>query len=389
MRSLRPATAIGFGLHGVLALWGLTGCGADDANPPRSRAELDVVQVTTLTTVQASSGLFLSPSAQQDVPGYVSLGEPATPIDPVEGFDRAKVDLALLFRSASTDELPELEAELQLTSAGDWSPIQHYFPSVKPGEREVRWPLGLVRHEPAGGASLSTEWSGWQTYGGLTVRDPGLDEDASAAVASLDFEVRGASSPLVLTLNEADELVVTNRSGQVIERALLIYSHPGGVGVTALNALGPGASRITTLGPKEHSAAQLLEIALAALSDFFAASVGAELGAAMANAKSIPFLETHGFRLVSLLDASQAPVTLGFSRPLLTDRRVVVSHSEILKVEEEARLMAVVSDASLDVAHVTSELGRFSEGKLEFASKSADVALSARAQSLLSQVRGR
>jgi hypothetical protein len=55
------------------------------------------------------------------------------------------------------------------------------------------------------------------------------------------------------------------------------------------------------LGPKERPPEQLLELAQGALGDFFAASVGAELGRAMAEAKSIPFLETQGFRLISML----------------------------------------------------------------------------------------
>jgi hypothetical protein len=221
------------------------------------------------------------------------------------------------------------------------------------------------------------------------VRAPAGDRTASAAAATLDFEVRGAPSPLVLTLTETDELLVTNRSGHAIERALLIYSHPGGVAVTALGALGPGASRITTLGPKERPPEQLLELAQGALGDFFAASVGAELGRAMAQAKSIPFLETQGFRLISMLGEDQGPAELEFSRATRNRTHVVVSHSEILKLEEEARLMTVVADGTLDAAAVASDLGRFSEGKLELATTNSDLAVSARAQSLLDQLRAR
>ncbi len=392
MRSLRPRAAIESGFCLLLGLV-MGACGAGDANLDVNLdvtdAELDVVQVSTLTTVQASSGLFLSPSPRQDVPGYVARGAPSAPVRPADGVDRAKVDLALLFQSVQAGALPELEAELRLRSSGEWSSIEHYFPAVVPSGRGVRWPLQPLRAEVSDSTGISTEWSGWQAFGGLRVQSPAASNGASAAVATLDFEVRGAPSPLVLTLNDAEQLVVTNQSGRTIERSLLIYSHPGGVAVTALNALGPGDSSITTLGPKERPPEQLLELARAALADFFSGSVGADLGAAMAHAKSIPFLETQGFRLISLLDEGQAPAELLFSKPPTTLRQVVVSHSEILKLEEETHVLSVVSDESLDAATVATTLGRFSEGKLEFAVTSADPALSLRAQSLLDQLRNR
>ena len=394
MRILRPAAVNGsrFCLVGTL-LFGLSGCGtAPPAEAGTASAKLEVVQVTTLTTVQASSGLFLSPSPQQDVPSYIALGEPSTPVEPVDGFDRAKVDLALLFQAPPAGALPALQAELSPTSAGEWSPLEHYFPAVEPTADGAHWPVELFRAgalDALDTTGISSEWSGWQAFGGLGVRAPMTDGEASAAVATLDFEVRGAPSPLVLTLTDAEQLLVTNQSGQAIERALLIYSHAGGVAVTVVNALGPGASSITTLGPKERPPEQLLELARGALADFFAASVGAELGRAMADAKSIPFLETHGFRLISMLAENQAPADVAFSRPVGTQKRVVVSHSEILKPEEEARLLTVVADDTLDAAGVTGTLGRFSEAKLEFAVSSGDATVSGRAATLLGQLRQR
>lgn len=391
MRSLRPATSKGswFCLVGTLLL-GSNGCGTSaPAEPAEASAQLDCVQVTTLTTVQASSGLFLSPTPQQDVPGYVALGERSTPVEPAEGFERAKVDVALLFQSAARGALPSLTAELEPSNNGAWSPIEHYFPAVEPTGNGARWPIELFRTEAVADVGISSEWSGWQAFGGLGVRQPLTAGETGAAVATLDFEVRGAASPLVLTLTSTEQLLVTNQSGQAIERALLIYSHRGGVAVTVIGALGPGASSITTLGPKEHPPERLLELARAELADFFAVSVGAELGTAMADAKSIPFLETQGFRLISLLDGSQAPAALEFSQPLTTAKRVVVSHSEILKPEEEARLLTVVADDTLDAGSVTGDLGRFSEGKLEFAASSADATVSARASTLLEELRSR
>ena len=141
------------------------------------------------------------------------------------------------------------------------------------------------------------------------------------------------------------------------------------------------------LGPKEHWPEGPLAAAHAQLREFFAASLGDELGAAMADAKSIPFLETYGLRLISLLDERAAPTTLEFSQPATTSRHVVISHSEILKVEEEDRVMSVVADASLEAAQVTTELGRFSEGKLEYAAVNGDEVVAARAASLLEQLR--
>jgi hypothetical protein len=367
----------------------LNGCGGGAAARTNDDGtSLDVVQVTTLTTVQASSGWFLSASPQRDVPSYVARDESPASVAPVDGSERAKVDVALLFQSQA-DGLPAFEATLRRTHAADWSRLEHYFPSIEPTTTGARWPLEVFRPSAFDAAGVSSEWSGWQAFGGLAVRQPAADDGANAAVATFDFDVQGAPSPLLLTLTSTDELLVTNQSGHAIERALLIYSHAGGVAVTAVDTLGPGASRITTLGPKEQPPEQLLARARTALAAFFAVSVGAELGEAMAEAKSIPFLETHGFRLISLLDEAQAPVAVEFSRDDTNNRRVVVSHSEILKPEEETRLMTVVADVTLDAAGVTGELGRFSEGKLEFAAQNGDAVLSSRAAELLDELRQR
>ena len=371
----------------------LTGCGANPganpgAEPNETSPALDVVQVTTLTTVQASSGLFLSPSAQQDLPGYVTRGDAVSAVAPQDGLERAKVDVAVLFQGAIGSTLPKLTGELSSNGDGEWSPIEHYFPAVESTHAGAHWPLQLLRAEDVATTGVSTEWSGWQAFGGLGVRAPGVSDDvaASAAVATLDFEVRGATSPLILG-SVGTDLTVGNRSQDAIERALLIYSHAGGVGVTVVSALSPGQSAITMLGPKEHWPEGPLAAAHAQLREFFAASVGDELGAAMADAKSIPFLETYGLRLISLLDERAAPTTLEFSQPATTSRHVVISHSEILKVEEEDRVMSVVADASLEAAQVTTELGRFSEGKLEYAAVNGDEVVAARAASLLEQLR--
>jgi len=358
---------------------------------PTADVDVDVVQVTTLTTVQASSGLFLSASPEQDVPDYVARGELGAAADPMTGLDLAKVDVALLFQSESTADLPDLHAQLRSSGAGQWSPIEHYFPTVEPVEAGADWPIELLRDASQAPTGVSSEWSGWQAYGGLGVRPPqrtGGSAPVSAAVATLDFEVRGRPSPLVLS-GDVGNLRVTNRSGSVIARALLIYSHPGGVAVTEVNELGPGASAVTALGPKEHPPAQLLEMARAELRSLFVASVGAELGAAIADAKSIPFLETQGLRLISMLDVSEAPATIDFSATPSRLDQVVVSHSEILKPDEETRVLSVVADETLSAAEVASQLGRFSEAKLQFAASNGDDTVRPRAEQLLVELRSR
>jgi hypothetical protein len=107
----------------------------------------------------------------------------------------------------------------------------------------------------------------------------------------------------------------------------------------------------------------------------------------MADAKSIPFLETQGLRLISLLDVREAPTIVGFSPRPLKHQNIVVSHSEIFKLEEEERMLGVVADETLEPSQVQGDLGRFTEAKLEYVSVSADAAVSARAQSLLEQLR--
>src|SRR4051794_5684825 len=107
MRTLRLAAAI---VGGVSFL--LTGCGASPGSKTdMADAQLDIVEVTTVTTVQASSGLFLSPSPQQDLPSYIAHADSGAPLQPIEGLDRAKVDLAVLFQG-SLGSAHELTAEL-------------------------------------------------------------------------------------------------------------------------------------------------------------------------------------------------------------------------------------------------------------------------------------
>ena len=349
---------------------------------------LEIAQVQTVTTVQDSAGLFLSPTPEQDVPGYVEHALETSLVANQE--ERAKVDLALLFRwNAPVTAGRSLEASFVSPTGALWSPIQHYFPRISPGVDRVRWPLEVLGADAADlDDSISAEWRGWQGFRGLGVRSSAVAGGLSAPVATLDFEMRGPQSPLVLTAEGAD-LMVLNRSDQLIEQVLLVYSHPGGVAVTVVGALGPGQRTVTVLGPKEHPPDVLLEMARDRLGSFFGSVVGPELGAAMAQAKSIPFLETQGLRLIALLNEDAEPVAVSFSSPVAQSRRVVVSHSEILKPEEESRVLAVVADPSLLAEQTPTMLGRFTEAKLEFGALHGDAATRAHSAALLAELRAR
>jgi len=202
------------------------------------------------------------------------------------------------------------------------------------------------------------------------------------------FELAGERRPLLLS-TEGDSLLVTNRSTHGIARALLVYSHPGGVGVTVLEALEPGEHRVTVLGPKEHPPETLLELARQQLTDFFGASVGPELAPAMAAAKSLPFLETPGLRLIALLDEDQGAAAVSFPASVSGQQRVVLSHSEILKPEEEARVLSALIDPGVGVEQALASFGRFTQAKLEFAEQSPDLGASSRAAALLTELRSR
>ena len=362
-----------------------SGCGAAEQTDPS--ATLAVVQVETVTTVQSSAGSFLSPTPEQVVPAYVERGSAA---ERAESQERARIEVALLFRGTLAGGLSQqLDTQLVPASVASWSGIEHSFPHVEQTPAHVSWPLAVSSDAAAElDDTVSPEWRGWQDFRGLGVRDRAGIAALSAPAATLDFASNGLSSPLVLS-TEGGSLLVTNRSPQAIARALLIYSHSGGVGVTTLEALAPGERRVTVLGPKEHPPDTLLELAREQLTDFFSASVGPELAPALATAKSIPFLETPGLRLIALLGEEQEPASVSFSVPLSGRQRVVLSHSEILKPEEEQRVLSVLIDPNLAAEQAPATFGRFTLAKLEFAEQSSDASASARASALLAALRSR
>jgi len=391
MRLTRSGALIGGGISLFIA-----GCGAADpavaGAPPTAsnQPSIDVVQVETVTTVQSWAGSFLSPTPERAVPAYVERGAAVSSAEYAQLVERAKVDIALLFRASPAGSAnQDLSAQLISPSAAPWSGVAHCFPHVEQSATSVSWPLGLSAVAPSDlDSAVSPEWRGWQDFRGLSVRASTRQAGSSAPVATLDFTTSGLSSPLMLSA-DGETLLLTNRSDHAVARALLIYSHPGGVAVTAVNALGPGERALTILGPKEHPPQVLLDLARQQLSDFFAQSVGSELAPAMAAAKSIPFLETQGLRLVALLSEELEPAALSFSAPVAAQQRVVLSHSEILKPEEEARVLDVVMDPSVGAEQALATLGRFTEAKLEFAAQSSNIAVSAKATALLDEVRRR
>jgi hypothetical protein len=324
------------------------------------------------------------------VPAYVERSTEVPSALAAEQQERAKVDIALLFRGTSTSTASEaLTASVVSPTGAPWSPIQQYFPHLDQTVGAVTWPLRVSAVESADfDAAVSPEWGGWRDYRGLGVHGTASDDAPQAPAATLEFETLGRESPLVLSA-EGSSLVLTNRSDTVVERALLIYSHPGGVGVTAVSSVDPGQRVLTALGPKEHPPETLLALAREQLTNFFSASAGPELASAMASAKSIPFLETQGLRVIALLAADREPASVSFSSPLALQRHVVVSHSEILKPEEEARVLSTVTTPTLTVEQAVETLGRFTEAKLEFAAQSSDAAVSAKSTELLSELRRR
>jgi len=368
------------------------GCGATHqvdgpAAESGSTESIAVVQVETITTVQSSAGWFLSPTPERLVPAYVERTAEIADTRSAEQQERAKVDLALLFAETQTGTLNQrLDARLASASTAVWT-IEHSFPHVEQSAAGVRWPLAVSNSSAADlDGSVSPEWRGWQDFRGLGVRGSTRLTDLPVPVATLDFETTGLGSPLTLSV-EGSSLMVTNRSAEPVERALLIYSHPGGVGITLIASLEPGERRVTVLGPKEHPPETLLELARGQLTEFFSTSVGPELAPAMAAAKSIPFLETQGLRLIALLAEEQEPASVSFSSPVSARQRVVLSHSEILKPEEEGRVLLEVMDPSVGLERARASFGRFTQAKLEFAARNSDSSVSQRAAALLGELR--
>jgi hypothetical protein len=356
-------------------------------------AALDVVAVATVTTVQASSGSYLAPEPEQQLPAFIERTRASA-----EGGDApgTVVDTALSFRSTQAlgSELA-LSISARVSSEGLWA-MEWGFPSLESQPASLLWRLRLqaAAPEPAGALPppAASEWRAWTSFGGLAVL-PATPDSASAVTSApaalVSFAARRRFAPLELG-SEGSEMVITNPSQRTIDRALLIYSHSEGIGVQEVLDLGPGERRVTTLGPKEHPIAELLALARRELTTFFATRVGDELASATAAAKSIPFLETRGLRLIYMLDETEAPLSLEFSSRVERFQQVVVAHAEVLSPIDEANVLTLLaSDPQLDLATLSATLGRFTEAKLEFAESQGDAEVSERATALLGELRSR
>lgn len=348
---------------------GILGCSGSPAEPPADSdlEGLGVVEVTTVTTVQGASGIFLSPRPQQVRPDYVERSNAldSGAVDaPSAELDRAKIDTALLFDGDGSANYGFAAALVEVDA-------QHFFPAVD----GARWPLEVDGEVAAPEAAAWNEWDGWGAYAGLAVR--------GAPAATLDYERIGMPSPLVLSSEGDDQIAITNRSQESIPKALLVYSHAMGIGIRAVEDLGPGMRKVTTQGPKEGPPAQLLDKARGELEAFFTEAIGAELGAAMARAKSIPFLETPGLRLVYLRTDGAVPQAIGLPEGLGARRRIVLAQAEVILKSDETRALSLLEMGSLSADNVTTELGRFSHAKLELVSLSGDAAVKRSAAELI------
>lgn len=339
------------------------GCSGEDE--PAALSQLSVVEVTTVTTVQGSSGIFLSPRPQLLRPDYVESGASASAPsgEPSVEDDRAKVDTALLFRASKAQRF-SFEATLPDVEA------QHFYPALS----GRTWPIELLGDHSDASSDDWTEFAGWRAYGGLTIDD--------AAAATFDYERLGLRSPLVVSMEEPSSadipvenqtLLVTNRSLQPVARALLIYSHAGGIGVREVGNVAPGRAEMTATGPKEGPATELLDKARGELTDFFAEELGPELAAAVARAKSIPFLETHGLRLIYLLNDADAPAGVGLPTGVGAQRRVCIGQAEVFPQVEEAQVLELLDADDVSASDVAAELGRFARAKLEVATLNGSV----------------
>jgi hypothetical protein len=373
------------GLLGA-ALLGALGCSeaTDPADEAPSGAQvlsqLSAVEVTTVTTVQASTGVFLSPRPLQVRPPYVELGLAGTAgaESPSAELDRAKVDSALLFGSASGDlASARLSATFSALAEQDEPLPQHFFPALEARGHQATWPL-LLQGRASNATDTWTEWDGWQAFEGLSVTEPG---STAAPAATLDYEMVGLSSPLVLG-SDGRSIVITNRSQLSIAKALLIYAHENGVGISVVADLGPGMRRETTLGPKERNPEELLRLGRIELESFLGESMGPELGRAVARAKSVPFLETLGLRLIYLLDEQQGPAALTLPAGLSQQRRFVISHAEVLEPADEERVVALLQTA-IQPREVPEQLGRFARAKLEVAGLLGDEQVRQQSSTLL------
>lgn len=375
-----------FGVMGLLAL----GCSAREPAGNRGRSsagtaaeqrDLVVTEVSSLLTVQSSSGVALSPTPRRPQPEYLSVYR----LERVAS-TRARVDIELLFRSDMlSDERSPATLDGTFELDGLWHADRHRFaelyPALDVSANQGRWQVSLLP-----GAAISSddhsEWSGWGTYGGITVGSAA--STSTAPGASLAAELSGVVHPLTLRF-EDNTVFVTNGTAHTFQTVLLIKSHAGGVGLRVLEDLSPGVTIETGFGPKELGYWDLLDRAQSEVQAFWANQLDDDLSRALTAARTAPWLQEYGVRAVALLDdAGAAPVDFEDASAV---NHVTVLHAEVLPDDEEQRVLDALAQGSVrDAASAVQAFGRFTEAKLEVAAVSAEPAIAELATELLKQL---
>jgi hypothetical protein len=302
------------------------------------------------------------------------------------------MDLAFLFQGQNADaSIPvALNADFSLSriAGGEHVWVGGVFPGTLTSDGDTAfWPVALHSAAPnAGTENEYSEWTGWQSFGGLAVgSDRGAADALLAPAATLDLRVSGYVAPLVVT-TDGTTVAITNRSEQAFDRLLLVYSHEGGIGVRVVENLPALETVSEQLGPKEGPGYLQLQVAQERLEELFLEPLGDAIGPALAAAQSVPLLETQGLRVIGLSRQSARESLRVTGDPLSSATAVQLLHAEVLEPKEADRVAALLASDGIQVADVASVLGLFAEAKLELASRADDDIIAASAASLLEQL---
>jgi hypothetical protein len=347
--------------------------------------DLQVTDVSVLTTVQSSKGKRLTASPARALPAFVQT---FATLD--ASVATSTVDITLVFKSEtarSSGQAFSVSGSIESANVqGGSASLREVYPSVVGAASTVDWVLRLSA--PAAAEALISEfpeWFGWRAYGGLLVQANaeivGFD---GAPGATLSMAIQGAAPSFALE-NDGETVFVDNNTQQAFGKLLLVKSHDGGIGITVLNSVKPGDHIETLFGPKEGNTVLQLTEARNTLRAFFAEQLSDTLADTLTEAKSGPFLEVKGVRLIGLVESPMA-APVRFALPV-NAQHVAVVHAEVLLSEEEQRVeQLLLQTPPSDVASAVSALGRFTQAKLQLASESADPDVRARAVQLLTDL---
>lgn len=348
------------------------------ASVPR---DLVVTEVASLLTVQSSAGVALSPTPHRPQPDYLAV----YPLQNVAA-TRARLDVELLFRSDTlTDESAPAVVAGRVELGQLWGAQRHQltesYPDLDANTDQLRWPV-LLQPNVRTYLDDYREWSGWTSYGGITVGSTG--NAIPAPGASLAADLAELVHPLGLRFQD-NTAFITNGTTHTFQTVLLIKSHEGGVGLRVLEDLAPGVTVETHFGPKELGYWELLERAQGEVQAFWAKQLDDDLSRALTEARTTSWLRDYGVRAVALLDdAGAAPVD--FDEANAVDH-VAILQAEVLPDDEESRVLDVLAQGSVrDVEHALEAFGRFTEAKLEVAAAASEPAVAQLATDLLAQL---